>query len=567
MEIEDEKSTKNLIREAINEELLKAINSSDQEQYMQHLSTALLYRINLRLSDEINAKELNNLVCAYNKLICAYNKLKGQKVGMLAQKDINLCRKNFGFFAFLGMLRVFNIKLNLKRADGSRNYLWLLFSSINRLVFERAHSQWWNIPPRCAKTTLGFIFHVAFALGNNPRAKFMYITHQRDLVREKMNELHIVLESPFYRQVFPNVKIVGRRSTRVIRTKEGGFVNGFSISEHVTGTGAGGNSIDFGEGCKYGGCIILDNLHDDSSAFSRASLLSSCQKFECITSRRNTADTPFLVIGHRISIHDIFGYLEKKSERQFEKIIIPAVLEDGTSIDEDRLPIQELKIKEKAEPYVYQSQYMQDPPEPKWRIFNEKYFKKIDFAYKTIGDKDLVAFIDLNSGSTKTLDRTAVGVFQPFFMKSDFAYEPKRCGVWVDLLAAKLDPATVERDIHNFLRKYEQRLHAIVVEEHGIGFKVIADLRTLLQNTLILGSRRKRSKMEVFQSCSQFVKQGHIFLEREYRNFHYLIFNEFEKIHTETKYTDDIADVLSEFIMWFPKKNRLGIPCPESIVS
>ena len=94
-----------------------------------------------------------------------------------------------------------------------------------------------------------------------------------------------------------------------------------------------------------------------------------------------------------------------------------------------------------------------------------KYFKKIDFAYKTIGEKDLVAFIDLNSGSIKTLDRTAVGVFQPFFMKSDFSYEPKRCGVWVDLLAAKLNPATVEHDIHKFLRKYEHRLHAIVVEE------------------------------------------------------------------------------------------------------
>jgi hypothetical protein len=40
---------------------------------------------------------------------------------------------------------------------------------------------------------MGFIFHVAFALCNNPRAKFMYITHQRDLVREKINELHMVL--------------------------------------------------------------------------------------------------------------------------------------------------------------------------------------------------------------------------------------------------------------------------------------------------------------------------------------------------------------------------------------
>ncbi|WP_353273068.1 hypothetical protein [Wolbachia endosymbiont (group A) of Portevinia maculata] len=55
------------------------------------------------------------------------------------------------------------------------------------------------------------------------------------------------------------------------------------------------------------------------------------------------------MIGQRISVYDIFGYLEKKSERQFEKIIIPAVLEDGTSIDENRLPMQELRIKEKAD--------------------------------------------------------------------------------------------------------------------------------------------------------------------------------------------------------------------------
>ncbi|NSM56857.1 hypothetical protein HET73_05730 [Wolbachia endosymbiont of Atemnus politus] len=232
---------------------------------------------------------------------------------MLTQEDIVLCRKDFGFFAFQSMLRVFKIKLNLKRKDGSKNYLWVLFSSINRLVFEKAYSQWWNIPPRCAKTTLGFIFHVAFALGNNPRAKFMYITHQRDLMREKINELHMVLESPFYRQVFPNVKIVGRKSTRVIRTKEGGFVNGFSISGHVTGTGAGDSSFDVDKIRKYGGCIILDDLHDANCAYSRVSLISACQKFEqCITSRRNTADTPFLVIGQRISVYDIFSYLEKK---------------------------------------------------------------------------------------------------------------------------------------------------------------------------------------------------------------------------------------------------------------
>lgn len=57
----------------------------------------------------------------------------------------------------------------------------------------------------------------------------------------------------------------------------------------------------------------------------------------------------FLVIDQRISVYDIFGYLKKKSQRQFEKIIIPAMFEVGTSIDESRLPMQELRINEKAD--------------------------------------------------------------------------------------------------------------------------------------------------------------------------------------------------------------------------
>ncbi|WP_341811958.1 hypothetical protein [Wolbachia endosymbiont (group A) of Conops quadrifasciatus] len=56
---------------------------------------------------------------------------------MLTQEDIILCRKDFGFFAFQVMLRVFNIRLNLKREDGSKNYLWMLFSSINRWCLKK----------------------------------------------------------------------------------------------------------------------------------------------------------------------------------------------------------------------------------------------------------------------------------------------------------------------------------------------------------------------------------------------------------------------------------------------
>ncbi len=93
----------------------------------------------------------------------------------------------------------------------------------------------------------------------------------------------------------------------------------------------------------------------------------------------------------------------------------------------------------------------------------------------------------------------------------------------------------------------------------------MADLHALLQNTTIHGSIRTRAKDEVFQACDQFVGHHHIFLENEDRDFHYVAFDEFEKIHTEINHSDDIADVVSECVLWWCERNRLGIPCPDDM--
>lgn len=62
------KSTKNLIREKINEELLGLANSSDREQRMRHLDKVLSLKLGLGSCDEIDGGELQKLIFGYYKL-------------------------------------------------------------------------------------------------------------------------------------------------------------------------------------------------------------------------------------------------------------------------------------------------------------------------------------------------------------------------------------------------------------------------------------------------------------------------------------------------------------------
>ncbi|BFD47320.1 MAG: hypothetical protein DMENIID0003_03940 [Wolbachia endosymbiont of Sergentomyia squamirostris] len=80
METENQKSTKGLIREAINKELQNIINSADKEQKMRHLENALILKLGLGVCDEIDGGELKNLVFAHDKLKSDNNLSRSQEM-------------------------------------------------------------------------------------------------------------------------------------------------------------------------------------------------------------------------------------------------------------------------------------------------------------------------------------------------------------------------------------------------------------------------------------------------------------------------------------------------------
>jgi len=96
-----------------------------------------------------------------------------------------------------------------------------------------------NIPPRHLKSLTVTIAYTAWALGHDPTKKIICVSHSKDLAREHANSFLRIVETPWYRRLFPSLE-VAKRGHRVteLKTTRGGFRLATSIEGSVLGRGA-----------------------------------------------------------------------------------------------------------------------------------------------------------------------------------------------------------------------------------------------------------------------------------------------------------------------------------------
>lgn len=76
----------------------------------------------------------------------------------------------------------------------------------------------------------------------------------------------------------------------------------------------------------------------------------------------NRAKSPIIMIMQRVAIDDLTGYVLENEAEDWDLIKVPALNEEtGESIWEDKLPAEELWKMKKQSPFVYYSQYQQEP--------------------------------------------------------------------------------------------------------------------------------------------------------------------------------------------------------------
>lgn len=235
-----------------------------------------------------------------------------------------------------------------------------------------------NIAPRYGKTELAVIQFISACFALNPACKFIHLSYSASLAQDNSEAIKGIIKDDFYQTIFPYVKIRQGADTKCKwSTTEGGGLYAVSTLGQITGFGAGEvESADVDKELdeftatynpdKFAGAIIIDDPIKPEDALSDLVREQVNRRFETtIRSRVNSRKTPIIIIGQRVHERDLCGYLMEIEPDDWTVLSLPAIGFDENGEEEPlwefKHTLAELHKIEMASPFVFQTQYMQNP--------------------------------------------------------------------------------------------------------------------------------------------------------------------------------------------------------------
>lgn len=225
-----------------------------------------------------------------------------------------------------------------------------------------------NIAPRYGKTELVSKMFIAWGFALNPASKFIHLSYSFDLARSNAMSVRDIMLCEWYRILFPYVHIVGTGASNWA-TSDGGKMYAVSSGGQVTGFGAGAvdsEPIDDDQYPEYtdrfAGAIVIDDPIKPDDALSDKAREAVNYRFEStIRSRANSRNTPIVIIMQRLHENDLCGFLQRNEPEEWTVLSLPCITAEGTALWEHKHTLEELKQLERVQPFVFQTQYMQNP--------------------------------------------------------------------------------------------------------------------------------------------------------------------------------------------------------------
>lgn len=251
----------------------------------------------------------------------------------------------------------------------------LIFSELDKVVKGETTKLIINIAPRYGKTLLASQMFLAYGLALNPLAKFLHLSYSSSLAEENSIAVKDIVNDEFFKACFPVRIKFGSDTKAKWSTEQGGGVYATSTLGQVTGFGAGqvenedGSIVDeyFNEFNPNGfsGAIVIDDPIKPEDALSDTMREAVNRRFETtIRNRVNSRKTPIIIIMQRLHENDLCGYLQSVEPNEWRVLSIPCVYEeDGErkALWEFKHNLSELDHLAQTNPFVFETQYMQNP--------------------------------------------------------------------------------------------------------------------------------------------------------------------------------------------------------------
>jgi predicted phage terminase large subunit-like protein len=276
---------------------------------------------------------------------------------------------------------------------------------INRLVI--------NLPPRTLKSTIVSVCFVAWLLGHDPKLKFICASFEDSLARKFSRDTRTLMESEYYRRLFPGTRINPRKSTETeFETTAGGYRFATSVGGSLTGRG--------------GDYLIVDDPIKPQDTDSET-IRQRCNDWfdKTLMSRQEKlGKSRILVLMQRLHAYDLSGLL---LERGWPLFIIPAIATErsryalgggrhytrkqGELLQPGRDSSAEYEnLRNKHGSRMFEAQYQQNPTPPDGNLIRREWLKRYSSSFSRSACSYVVLTCDPAGKPGPNNDYTAIAI-------------------------------------------------------------------------------------------------------------------------------------------------------------
>jgi predicted phage terminase large subunit-like protein len=404
-----------------------------------------------------------------------------------------------------------------------------------------------TLPPRYGKSICASVAFPAWVLGQDPSKRIICASYSENLAGKHAGDCRTVMESDWYRSVFPDTRIGRDKNTELnyVTTRQG---YRYSTSVGGTLTGRGGN------------LIVVDDPINPEGAMSEAKRSAVNDWFDSTLYSRldSKRDDVIILIMQRLHVDDLAGYVMTREHWTY--LNLPAIADSeqriqigdsqfhtrqvGDLLHEEREPREVLeRLKVTLGSFNYHAQYQQRPVPLEGEIIKWNWFQFFDARPPRVPNDRIIQSWDTASKANELND---------YSVCTSWLVQKNRYYLF-DVLREKLDYPRLKRRVIDHASIHNAS--SVLIEDKGSGTSLVQDISQ--ENTSgipnPIGILPEGDKITRMSAQSAKIEGGQVYLLNQAS---WLGDLQAELLQFPHGRNDDQVDSISQFLNWIDR--RLG---------
>lgn len=394
----------------------------------------------------------------------------------------------------------------LSDPEGRESHYVTICRALTDVFFGRRTRLIICIPPRYGKTEL-LIHFVAWTMAHYPDSQYLYVSSSKDLATRATYAIREIMQMPAYQKVFGLSLDRSTTARDHFFTTAGGSVEAIGSGGSITGKGAGI------KGCsRFGGAAIVDDLIQAGDAESETIREGANNwHYQVLDSRLNNRGiTPIIAIGQRLHEHDYCAYLQEQKMESWDIIKIPALDDDLRPLDQSMHTREQLLSYKQHKPYIFASQYQQDPVPAGGGIYRAEWIPHLDDVPSIIA-----SFVTVDAAETaKTYNDPTVFSHWGLYNRKSIFGDGIHCLHLLGCSQIWVEPYQLEHELGSFLIAACQihKPYAIAIEAKSTGVTLLSAIKQHpgIRKIEISRTSASGSKVSRFLEIQQHISEGRV---------------------------------------------------------